>query len=101
MRYSIMLAHDVTARIPGEIGPDITITRSGKVVRNKPTMAPCSIEVEAPGLRPDYRQILALYKLIKGYTGYSMSGDAASVLDAPLMALKVLDRELSEDKTAP
>ncbi|MDP3078655.1 hypothetical protein [Bradyrhizobium sp.] len=95
MRYSIMLAHEISVRLPGG-GPDITIKKGGKVVRHKPTMVPVSIEVEAPGLEADHWQILALYKLVKGYRGLSLSGGAARVLDSPLMALKCLERELTE-----
>jgi hypothetical protein len=90
MKYSITLAHE------GLGVPDITIRRGGRVDRNNPTMVPVSIEVEAPGLEPDYRQLLALYKLIRGYKEYTLSGDAGRVLSGPLMALKVLAQEMEK-----
>lgn len=95
MHFSIMLTHEVIARAPGLHEPDVTVKRSGEVIRNKPTMIPVSIEVDAPGLKPTYQQLLTLHKLTKGYRHISYCGDAV-VLDQPLMALKELEKSLRE-----
>jgi hypothetical protein len=90
MKYSISLAHE------GSGIADITIRRGGTVDRNRPTMTPFTIEIEAPGLEVDYQQLLALHKLIKGYKEYTLSEGAGRVLSGPLMALKVLEQSFQE-----
>ena len=88
MRYSIQLVHCLNPHLEG---PDIVITRAGKVLRQRPTSVPHSIAVDVPGLKPTAEQLTALYHLVKDYQGLSYSGDSV-ILDQPLMAMKRLEK---------
>jgi hypothetical protein len=49
--------------------------------------------VDAPGLRPTFRQYLELYQLTKNYKELSFAGQA-EMFSSVLMALKVLESEV-------
>jgi hypothetical protein len=68
IKYSISFSHEGTGT------PDITIEPGGKLIRHRPTMVQETISIVAPGLEVDRHQFLALYKLIKGYTGLTYHG---------------------------
>lgn len=44
-------------------------------------MTPLAISVVAPGLVPDYKQVLELYKLVRGYRELRLSQDARRTLE--------------------
>jgi hypothetical protein len=92
MKYHISLVHCLNPHLEG---PDIIITRTGKVLRQRPTSVPHTIAVDVPGLKPTAEQLFNLYHLVKDYQGLSYGGDSV-ILDQPLMAMKKLEKCLRE-----
>jgi hypothetical protein len=95
VRFQIALVHNLN---PHCEGPDIIITRAGKVLRQRPTSVPSSIAVDVPGLKPTAEQLL--YHLVKNYQGISYSGDSV-ILDQPLMAMKRLYVPANDERGLP